>query len=93
MPDSSTAVTFERLTLEPAQRSLLPEAEQQIVAMAHFSDGSARDVTRLVEFKSNESTIAEVDEWGLVKTARRIGETAIVATYSGQVASRKRVRM
>ncbi|MFT5325642.1 MAG: hypothetical protein ACI8P0_003512 [Planctomycetaceae bacterium] len=92
LPDLSTAPTFQRLTLEPAQRSLLPEAEQQIVAMAHFSDGSVRDVTRLVEFKSNESTIAEVDEWGLVKTANRIGETAVVATYSGQVAvSRIRV--
>lgn len=86
VPDTSNAPTFQELTLEPAQRSLQPNSRQQIVAMAHFSDGSARDVTRLVTFKSNETTIAEVDEWGLVTTATRIGETAIVATYSGQVA-------
>ncbi len=86
VPDTSNSPTFHKLTLEPAQRSLQPNSQQQIVAMAHFSDGSAQDVTRLVTFKSNETTIAEVDEWGLVTTARRIGETAIVATYSRQVA-------
>jgi hypothetical protein len=86
MPDKPTAATFQKLTLEPSQRSLQPEAKQQIVAMAHFSDGSVRDVTRLVVFKSNDSTIATVNEWGLVTTAKRIGETAIVATYCGQVA-------
>lgn len=86
VPDTITAPTFMKLALEPAQRSLQPNVQQQIVAMAHFSDGSIRDVTRLATFKSNDSTIAEVDEWGLVTTAKRIGETAIVATYSGQVA-------
>jgi hypothetical protein len=86
VPDAENAPTVERLTLEPAQRSLQPESQQQIVAMAHFSDGTSRDVTRLVVFKSNESTIADVDEWGLITTAKRIGETAIVAIYSGQVA-------
>jgi hypothetical protein len=84
--ESVPVATVEKLTLEPAQRSLHPESQQQIVATVHFSDGSTRDVTRLVVFKSNEPTIAEVDEWGLVTTSKRLGETAIVATYSGQVA-------
>ena len=75
-----------KLTLHPNQRSLRPESQQQILATAHYADGSTRDVTRLVVFKSNEPTIAEVDEWGLVTTAKRIGETAVVATFSGQVA-------
>ena len=86
VPDTTTTPTFTKLALEPAQRSLQPNVQQQIVVMAHFSDGSVRDVTRLATFKSNDTTIAEVDEWGLVTTAKRIGETAIVATYSGQVA-------
>lgn len=86
LPEASNVPTFQRLMLEPAQRSLQPNSKQQIVAMAHFSDGTIRDVTRLVTFKSNETTIAEVNEWGLVTTAQRIGETAIVATYAGHVA-------
>lgn len=86
VPDAATAPSLQQLTLEPAERSLQPETQQQIVAMAHFSDGSVQDVTRLVTFQSNESTIAEVDDWGLVTTEERIGETAIVATYSGHVA-------
>ena len=86
VPDTTTTPTFTKLTLEPAQRSLQPNMQQQIVVVGHFSDGSVRDVTRLATFKSNDPTIAEVDEWGLVTTAKRIGETAIVATYSGQVA-------
>ncbi len=85
-PDSTTKPTVEKLTLEPEQRSLRPNAHQQVVATAHFSDGSSRDVTRLVTFKSNESTIADVDDWGLVTTSNRVGETAIVATYAGHVA-------
>lgn len=83
---------FQSLRLEPAQRSLLPGTHQQMVALATFSDGTTRDVTRLINFKSNDATIAEVDEWGYVTTQDRLGETAIVATYAGQVAvSRIRV--
>lgn len=82
----ATPAALEKLTLHPSQPSLRPESQQQIVATAHYEDGTTRDVTRLVVFKSNEPTIAEVDEWGLVTTANRVGETAIVATFSGQVA-------
>jgi len=84
--DSSDAPQLTGLTVEPQQRSLQPDTRQQVVATARFSDGSQRDVTRLVTFQSNDPTIAAVDEWGLVSTKKRIGETAIVATYSGRVA-------
>jgi hypothetical protein len=80
------SASLQKLTLYPNQRSLRPESQQQIVATAHYADGTTQDVTRLVVFKSNEPTIAEVDEWGLVTTAKRVGETAIVASFSGQVA-------
>jgi len=90
--DSTASPQLTGLTVEPQQRSLHKQARQQIVAIASFSDGSQRDVTRLVTFKSNDPTIAEVDEWGLVSTRQRIGQTAIVATYSGRVAvSRLRI--
>ncbi|MFP6764911.1 MAG: DUF1549 domain-containing protein [Planctomycetaceae bacterium] len=85
-PNHAATPQLTGLTLEPQQRSVHPQARQQVVAVAHFSDGSVRDVTRLATFRSNDSTIADVDEWGLVSTTARIGETAVVATYSGRVA-------
>ena len=85
-PEASPSPTLARLTVYPAQRALAAGARQQLVSTAFFSDGSQRDVTRLTTFRSNESTIADVDNWGLVTAHKQLGETAIVATYSGQVA-------
>src|SRR5439155_854283 len=52
---------------------------------AHYADGSRRDVTRLTHFQSNDTAIAVVDEQGLLTTADRVGETAVVCKYQGQV--------
>lgn len=90
--DDPHTARLERLELEPSLRSLRPRDQQQMVATAWFTDGRRRDVTRLVEFRTNDSTIADVDQWGLVTAGDHVGETAIVAIYAGQVAvSRLRV--
>jgi Protein of unknown function (DUF1549)/Protein of unknown function (DUF1553) len=60
-------------------------AEQQVIVTATYSDGGRRDVTREVQFKSNEPEIAQVDARGLVRTDRSTGETAIMARYMGRV--------
>ncbi|MCA9068544.1 MAG: DUF1549 domain-containing protein, partial [Planctomycetaceae bacterium] len=89
---TETIPTLERLQLSPAEVSLRPGAQQQLVAVAHYSDGTKRDVTRLVVFKANQNQIADVDEWGLVTAGNRVGEGVITATFSGQVAvSRVRI--
>jgi hypothetical protein len=49
---------------------------------AHYADGSARDVTRLALWTSNDDSIA--DAGGVVK---RPGETSIMVRYGGQVAA------
>ncbi len=46
---------------------------QQIVVTAHFSDGSAQDVTHLSAFQSNESGIVEVTTEGQLKAGTDSG--------------------
>src|SRR5439155_23737757 len=44
-----------RISVEPADRILTAGAEQQLVVTGHYSDKSARDVTHLTMFQSNDS--------------------------------------
>ncbi|MCO6459489.1 MAG: DUF1549 domain-containing protein [Pirellulaceae bacterium] len=62
-----------RVLQRPAQR-------QQLCVLAHFSDGSIRDVTPLAVFTSSDTEVATVDAHGLVDGLDR-GETAIVVRY------------
>ena len=71
----------------PAMQLLKPpatNAEQQLLIVATFSDGSQEDVTPLTIFSTNDETVAEVNEAGLVQSVG-YGDTAIVATYAGVV--------
>lgn len=60
-----------------------PEESQQVVALAHFPDGSVRDVTREANLSSNTPEIADVDANARVK-GRRKGEAALLARYEGK---------
>ena len=79
------APKLERLSIAPAQRVLKRNAEQQVAVLAHYSDGSVRDVTRQAQFQSNETVVAAVDGDGLVRTFDLAGEAAVMARYMGQV--------
>ncbi|MBL8800048.1 MAG: DUF1553 domain-containing protein [Planctomycetia bacterium] len=57
-----------------------PGQQQQLQLLAHYSDGSVRDVTKFAVFSSNADALVPVDEAGVV-SARELGETAIVARY------------
>ena len=74
-----------KIEIFPAVRALGKHEQQQIVVTAVYVDGSRRDVTRTTEFRSNDTSVAEVDELGLATTLERIGETAVVAIYRGHV--------
>jgi hypothetical protein len=82
----SKAPVLQRLSLVPPQRVLDRNAEQQVAVLAHYSDGSVRDVTRQAQFQSNEITVAAADGDGLVRTFDQSGEAAVMARYMGQVA-------
>lgn len=82
----SSAPTLVRLTMEPTQRILERQAEQQVAVLAHYSDGSTRDVTRQAQYQSNEMPVASVEAEGLVRTFELAGDATIMARYMGQVA-------
>lgn len=61
-----------------------PGVEQQLRVVAHFADGSSRDVTKLAGYSSNTPQNADVNEDGLIKTLRT-GESAMLVRYEGKL--------
>ncbi|MCA9139683.1 MAG: DUF1553 domain-containing protein [Planctomycetales bacterium] len=53
---------------------------QRFVAVATYSDGTTRDVTRLAAFTSNNSGTAAIDDGGVVTAGRR-GEAFVMARF------------
>jgi hypothetical protein len=74
-----------RLEMVPSKRVLKAGETQQLLVRAVYSDGQVKDVTWLTQFISNDGGVAEVSAEGLVKMLRP-GETAVRATFAGQVA-------
>ncbi len=75
-----------KLEILPVEVTLdLPGQEQQMLVVAHYEDGSSRDVTREAVFSSNNGDVAEVKD-GLVKALRR-GEAAMLIRYEGLYAA------
>lgn len=69
--------------LELLPKSLLLEgqgATQQMTAIAHYSDGTTRDVTSLSVFQSNNDVSAHVNDQGLITAVKR-GEAFITARF------------
>ncbi len=77
----ASAPELERITVEPAERILPNDAEQQLVVTAHYTDGSSQDVTHLATYQSNESVLAAVSPEGLVKTGPLPGEAAVMVRF------------
>lgn len=75
-----------RVTVTPTDRIMGRAESQQIAVTAELSDGATRDVTRDAVFRSNEESIATVDDQGKVLTGKEPGEAAVMASYMGQVA-------
>jgi uncharacterized protein DUF1549/uncharacterized protein DUF1553 len=69
----------------PSDRLMEREGTQQIVVIAHYSDGSSEDVTRTTQFDSNDAEMAEVSATGLVTTTQLTGSVAVMARYLGHV--------
>lgn len=79
--DMDDAPNCVRIEVYPHKRVLRDKGDrQQLFVLAHYSDGSVRDVTALSAFSSSNESVGSVDANGLVdKTGR--GETAILARY------------
>lgn len=74
-----------RIAVQPQGMLMQRKKSQQVTVVAHFSDGSVRDVTRTTQFDSNDTEMAEVTETGLVSTSTYTGSVAVMARYQGHV--------
>jgi hypothetical protein len=77
--------TVARIEVFPKQRTMPQGGDQQLLVIAHYTDGSTEDVTHTVTFEPNNPEMAEVSVTGLVKTLDLAGDVAIMARYQGQV--------
>ncbi|MBX3412505.1 MAG: DUF1553 domain-containing protein [Pirellulales bacterium] len=80
-PDAPEAPRCERIEVYPQQRILhRPAHTQQLCVLAHFSDGTVRDITEIASFSSSDEAVAKVDAQGFVVGVDR-GEAAILVRY------------
>ena len=76
-----------RLEIAPGARLLeAPARTQQAAVVAHFADGSSRDVTPLCYYSTSNPTVADIDADGHV-AFKTPGEVAVIAHYLGLVAT------
>jgi len=77
---------FERLEVIPSQIVFNKVGETiPLRVIAHWSDGMAEDVTPICRFRTNNESISEIDENGVV-TALAAGDTDVVVFYDNGVA-------
>lgn len=71
-----------RIAVQPGSGRVLeaPYRRQQLSVLAHFSDGSSRDVTAIATYESSHPAVAAVDPDGLV-TGRARGQSAVSVRY------------
>lgn len=68
------------LSIHPAKVLSRPRQQHQFQLLAHYADGTVRDVTRMGIFNVNTQRVAEIDDEGLLNTLE-LGESAVVARY------------
>jgi hypothetical protein len=69
----------------PPARLLDRSTQQQLTVVATYSDGRKEDVTRTVQYESNNLDMADVTPTGLVSLRDLAGEVSIMARYQGNV--------
>ena len=86
----SDASTIKRVSSVEAIPSVpnvtLPGMSQKMIVIAHYPDGSSRDVTREAALTSSLPEVATVTSAGVV-TAQRRGEAAVLVRYEGAYAT------
>ncbi|MSQ96468.1 MAG: DUF1553 domain-containing protein [Gemmataceae bacterium] len=73
--------TVTRIEVLPSERLLPRGSAQQLQVIAHYSDGSTKDVTRLTQFESNVIDAVSVSATGLVQAHEIPGSAAIMARF------------
>lgn len=87
--DPTPPPSVTKLEIFPAQSVIEGEGSQQrFVSIAHYSDGTTRDVTNLSAFMTNNETTAAVDQDGVVTAGAR-GEAFIMARFETKTEGRQ----
>lgn len=81
-----TDPTVARIEVFPKERTLPLGGEQQLIVLAHYTDGSKEDVTRSALFEPNDKEMARTDETGRVTLFRQPGDVAVMIRYQAKVA-------
>ncbi len=82
----ANAPKLERISVDPSDAMLGANSQKPLKVIAHYSNGTTRDVTRLAQFQSNESAIAAVNDGGVISTNTITGESAVMARYMNMIA-------
>ena len=87
MPYSLTnEPALQKVTVFPQERRYRKAGTQRLLVLAHYTDGSVRDVTRMAAYDSNDKEMVKVDEIGRLKVGQLTGQGVVVARYMGFVA-------
>ena len=83
---SATDAVVQSIEIFPKQARVQKLESQQLSVLAHYSDGSSTDITRMTTFESNDPEMAELTPEGLVTFGKIPGTVAVMARFQGQVA-------
>lgn len=75
-----------KIQVFPDSRMLARNSTQQLAVIATYIDGQQEDITRTVQYESNNLDMADVSPTGLVSLRDRAGEVSVMARYQGNVA-------
>lgn len=76
---------IQSIELLPNHVILKPGDSQQLLVLAHFGDGSTREVTHWSKFTATDTSVGTVSDEGQVKVAGH-GEGAVTAWYLSKIA-------
>ena len=86
--DSATNPEISHLEIQPSELVFANAGEAvQLRVLAHWRDGEVEDVTDITRFRTNDESVAKVDEKTGIVTAKGSGDTHIVAFYDNGLAS------
>lgn len=79
-----TDATITSIVVTPKDIHLPNGYTEQLVATAQLSDGSTQDVSQQVTWESDDTSVATVDDTGLVTSVADSGDATITATINDQ---------
>lgn len=82
-----------RLEVSPTERIVEGPSQQPLRVVAHYTDGSTRDVTPTSRFDTQHPDILTVSAEGVVHTSGRPGETSVMVRYQNCVATSRFVSL